>query len=95
MDDVPSRPVEKTRSEHEAAGRDFYDLATDFTVLHRQIAKGVLDAVGKRCTKDDFQMVLQKVSIAAWKKSEASPGCFGPGMLRTWASRHAAGGWPT
>ena len=46
MDDVPSRPVEKSRSEHEAAGRDFYDLGTDFTVLHREIARGVQDAVG-------------------------------------------------
>ncbi|MFL5615410.1 MAG: RNA polymerase sigma factor [Gemmatimonadaceae bacterium] len=89
MDDVPSRPVEKSRSEHEAAGRDFYDLGTDFTVLHREIAKGVLDAVGKRCTKDDCQLVLQKVAIAGWKKWKASPGCFTPGTLRTWASRRA------
>ena len=89
MDDVPSRPVERSRSEREAAGRGFYDLGTDFTVLYREIAKGVQDAVGKRCTRDDFQDVLQKVSFAAWKKWSARPGCFAPGTLRRWAWRNA------
>ena len=75
MDDVPSRSVESSRSEREAAGRGFYDLGTDFTVLHREIARGVQDAVGKRCTRDDFLDVLQKVSIAGWDKWRARPGC--------------------
>ena len=91
MDDVPSRSVESSRSEREAAGRGFYDLGTDFTVLHREIARGVQDAVGKRCTRDDFLDVLQKVSIAAWEKWSARPGCFAPGTLRSWARRNA--GW--
>jgi RNA polymerase sigma factor (sigma-70 family) len=47
--------------------------------------------VGKRCTQDDFLDVLQKVSIAAWYKWRARPGCFAPGTLRRWASRSA--GW--
>lgn len=89
MDDVPSRPVERSRSEREAAGRGFYDLGTDFTVLHREIARGVLDALGKRCTREDFLDVLQKVSIAAWDKWSARPGCFAPGSLRRWARRNA------
>jgi RNA polymerase sigma factor (sigma-70 family) len=90
MDDVPSRPVEESRSEREAVGRGFYDLGTDFTVLHREIARGVLDAVGKRCTRADFQDVLQKVSIAAWDKWRARPGCFAPETLRSWAIRNAS-----
>ena len=89
MDDVPSRPDERSRSEREAAGRGFYDLGTDFAVLHREIAKGVQDAVGKQCTRDDFLDVLQKVDIAAWKKWSARPGCFAPGSLRRFARKNA------
>jgi len=91
MDDVPSQPDEKRRREREAAGPGFYDLGTDFAVLHREIARGVQDAVGKRCTQDDFLDVLQKVSIAAWDRWRARPGCFAPGTLRRWAWRNA--GW--
>ena len=91
MDDVPSRPDERSRSEREADGRGFYDLGTDFAVLHREIAKGVQDAVGKQCSRDDFLDVVQKVDTAAWKKWTARPGCFAPGSLRRWARRHA--GW--
>lgn len=89
MDDVPSRPVERSRTDYEAAGRRFYDLGIDFTVLHLEIARGVQDAVGKRCTREDFLDVLQKVSIAAWDKWSARPGCFAPGSLRRWARRNA------
>lgn len=89
MDDVPSRPVDESRSEQEATERDFYDLATEYGVLYRVIAQAVRDAVGKRCTQEDFQLVLTKVSIAGWNKWSADPGCFGPGSLRIWALRRA------
>lgn len=88
MDDVPYRPVERSRSEREAAGRGFYDLGTDFAVLYREIVRGVLDAVGKRCTQEDFLDIVQKVSIAAWDKWSARPGCFSPGNLQRWARRN-------
>src|ERR1051325_2226344 len=91
MDDVPSLPVEKSRSEREAPGRGFYDLGTDFAVLHREVARGVQEAVGKRCSQDDFLDVVQKVSEAAWHKWRVRPGCFAPGTLRRWARLNA--GW--
>jgi RNA polymerase sigma factor (sigma-70 family) len=89
MDDVPSRPDERSKSEREADGRGFYDLGTDFAVLHLEIAKGVQDAVGKQCSRDDFLDVLQKVDNAAWERWSDRPGCFAPGSLRKFARKNA------
>lgn len=36
MDDVPSRPIERSRSENEDASRDIPDVAPELPAMHRE-----------------------------------------------------------
>lgn len=89
MDDVPSRPTDSSRTENEDAPRGIYDVATEFAVMYREIARGAQDFLGKRCAREEFFLVVQNVAIEAWKQALAHPGCFARGELRRWASRNA------
>jgi hypothetical protein len=89
MDDVPSRPTERSRPENDDAPRGIYDVATEFAVMYREIARGAQDYLGKRCAREDFLDVTQIVADEAWKKALADPGCFARGELRKWATRPA------